>query len=250
MRARSPAAGPSRAPRARRRSWLLPNGLEALDPDREPDRADRLRGAEPRQQGVVAAARDELRRDAPLGIMNFEYEAGVIIDAAAERGREVRARDIDSLCGQKSGATFEKINGRTERDAAFLGKRAQLGGGRVRIAGDVQEALDHYSGRFGQARAAAERRLFEKAVGDLPDSAPAHGGDAGNRQEIGDERVRGAKILAGERGEQALVLGAALCGTEAQPVEILRQTSGAVEILGEATAPGRRQIERFDQRRE
>src|SRR2546429_8696484 len=106
MRGRSPAAGLLRAPRARSRSWLAPDRLEALDPHRKADRGDRPRGAEPGEQGVVAAACHQLSGRARLRIVNLEDEAGVIIDAAAERGRKVQARDVDALCGQEPGAIF------------------------------------------------------------------------------------------------------------------------------------------------
>jgi hypothetical protein len=52
------------------------------------------------------------------------------------------------------------------------GERAQFGTGVVGIAGDREEALDQRE-RIARQRAALQRRLFEKAIGDLGDRAAA-----------------------------------------------------------------------------
>ena len=57
----------------------------------------------------------------------------------------------------------------------------------------------------GSVGRGAERRLFEEAVGDLADRAAADGGDAGDRQQIGDQRMRGLRIGAGQRRQHALI---------------------------------------------
>ena len=54
----------------------------------------------------------------------------------------------------------------------------------------------------------AERGLLEEAVGDLADRAAADRRDAGDREEIGDERMRRLGVGAGERGEHALIFRA------------------------------------------
>ena len=58
---------------------------QPLDPDRETDRRDRLGRAEPREQFVIAAASDQ-RIAGALRVGQFEHEAGVIVEAAPERG--------------------------------------------------------------------------------------------------------------------------------------------------------------------
>ena len=162
----------------------------------------------------------------------------------------MQARDVDAARRQKSGAAFEQVERRVERNAGIARKRAQIGGGFIGIASDREEPLDQAAGLRRQRGTAAERRMLEETIGDLADGAPADRADAGDRQEIGDERVRGVRIGAGKRGKHALIFGPGLRGVEHQPVEIVLEAAGAVEILHQAPLPGRRQLERRDQRGE
>ena len=103
---------------------MAPDRLQAIDPDREPDRGDRIFRAQPRQQRVAASSPQQLAGDARVRIVNLEHEAGVIIDAAPECGRETHARNVDGLRGEKSGAAFQQIDRGPERRAGFLGRAA------------------------------------------------------------------------------------------------------------------------------
>ena len=62
--------------------------------------------------------------------------------------------------------------------------------------------------------------------------------------------MRGPRVGARKRREHALIFGAAIGGAEREPVEIVRRGCLAVEILHQPPLPGRRQIERRDQRGE
>ena len=93
----------------------------------------------------------------------------------------------------------------------------------------------------------AERGLFEEAVGDLADRAAADRVDAGNRQEIGDQRVRALRIRAGKRREHALIFGPRIVAAEHKTVEVLRQVGLAIEILDQPPLPRRREVEAGDQ---
>ena len=64
------------------------------------------------------------------------------------------------------------------------------------------------------------------------------------------KRVRGFRIGAGERREHALIIRLAVAGRERQAFEVLRERGLAVEVLDQPPLPGRRQIERGDQRGE
>ncbi len=101
-----------------------------------------------------------------------------------------------------------------------------------------------------QAGACAERGLFEKAVRDLADRTAADRRDAGDREQVRDQRMRGLRVGARHRGEHALIFRALVRGGADQLVEIVRKTSRAVEVLHETAAPGGREVERLDQRGE
>ena len=94
----------------------------------------------------------------------------------------------------------------------------------------------------------AERRLFEEAVGDLLDRAAADGIDAGDREKVDHQRVRGLGFGARHRREHAFVFGTRAGGLHRQHVEIALEAAGAVEILHQAALPRRREVEAFDQR--
>ncbi len=180
--------------------------------------------------------------------MQLEHEAGVIVEAAAEGGREPDASDVDPARGEKAGAALEQVERGIERDLGVAGKGAQLGRGCVGIAADGEEFLDQRAGLPRQRGLRAERRLLEKAVGDLADRAPADRGDAGDREQVGDQRMCRFRVGAGERGEHALVFRPRPRGADGEPIEILRQRGLVVEVLDQPPLPGRREIERGDQR--
>ena len=62
--------------------------------------------------------------------------------------------------------------------------------------------------------------------------------------------MRGLRVGAGERCEHALIFRPLDRGGADQAVEVVREAAGAVEILHQAALPGRREIERGDQRGE
>ena len=141
------------------------------------------RATEPGEQPVIASAGDQ-RIAGARRVGQFEHEAGVVIEAAPERGREAHALQIDAARGQEAGAAFEQVDGRRQRfrHVAFAGERAQRGRRLVGLAGNAEEAFDqraHVARQFG---ADAKRRLFEEAFRDLGDRAAADRVDAGDRQ--------------------------------------------------------------------
>ncbi len=111
----------------------------------------------------------------------------------------------------------------------------------------ARKRLDQRAHVARQFRAGAERGLFEEAVGDLADRAAADGVDAGDRQQVGDQRARALRIGAGERRQHALIFRPLIGAAEHQAVEVLRQIGLAVEILDQPPLPRRRQIEPGDQ---
>ena len=126
--------------------------------------------------------------------MNLEHEARVIVETAAERGRELHGAHIDAAGGEKAGAGLEQIDGRAERELRVGGQRAQFGGGFVGTAAYGEEAFDQRARFARQPGAGAERRLFQKPFGDFADRAAADRRDAGDRKQIGDQIMRGLRI--------------------------------------------------------
>ena len=133
---------------------------------------------------------------------------------------------------------------------ASLGQRAQRGGSTVRIVLDREEALDEVSHIARQSGARAKRGLLEKAARDFSDRAAADGVDAGDRQQIGYQRVGAFRIRTGKRSQHALILGACVVATEHEAIEVLRQIGLAVEILDEPSLPSGRKIECRNETRE
>ena len=182
--------------------------------------------------------------------MQLEHEAGVVVEAAAERGRELDARDIDAARGEEAGAALEQVERGSERDLGFGRERAKLGGGFVGIARHRQKFFDQGAGLARQRVGGAERGLLEEALGDLADRAAADRADAGDREQVGDQRARAFRIGAGQRREHALVLRLCVGGGEREHIKVVRERGLAVEVLHQAALPRRREIERRDQRGE
>src|ERR1700675_3299779 len=78
---------------------------QSLDPDREPDRGNRRGGAELGHQSVVASARHQRLGAVALGVQ-FEFEAGIIIEAAAERGGEPGLCRVYAARGHEADTAF------------------------------------------------------------------------------------------------------------------------------------------------
>ena len=66
--------------------------------------------------------------------MQAELEAGVIVEAGSERGREFDTADIDAARGEEAGAALEQIERRIEIEFGVGRKRAQRGERVIRIA--------------------------------------------------------------------------------------------------------------------
>ena len=181
--------------------------------------------------------------------MQLEFEAGVVIEPAAERGGKPHEPGVDAARGHEADAAFELIDGGCEIELGVGGERTQLRHRFIRIARDREEALDDVE-RVARQRAALQRRLFEEAVGDFGNRASADIGGAGDRHQVGDQRQRRLAVGAGERRQHALIFVAAGRGRERQPLDIVGEADLAVEILDQPPPPHRIEIERVDQRRE
>src|SRR5712691_8736576 len=108
-------------------------GRKPLDPGRKAHRRNGLVAAEPGEQAVIAPAGDQLPGGASLRIVQLEHEARVVIEAAAEGGRELDPADVDAARGQKAGAALEQIERSVKLERAILGDSAQLSRRLVRI---------------------------------------------------------------------------------------------------------------------
>src|SRR4051794_17574184 len=170
-------------------SWRAPPLREPFDPNRETDRGDRAGAAEPREQTIVAPAGNQLAGRLRARVIKFEHEAGVVVEAAAERGGEADAADVDAARGKKAGAALEQVERGVERDVGLAGEGTQVRRSLIGIAADREELLDQGAGLARQRGLGAKRRLLQKAVGDLIHRASAYGGDARNREQVGDQRM-------------------------------------------------------------
>ena len=116
----------------------------------------------------------------------------------------------------------------------------------VRIARDREKALDDGE-RIARQRAALQGRLFQEAIGDFGDRAPADIGGACNRHQVGHERQRRLAVGAGERRKHAFVFATSGSGCERQSLDVLDQADLAVEILDQPPPPDRIEPKRVNQ---
>ena len=134
------------------------------------------------------------------------------------------ARTFDAARGEKAGAGFEQIERRHPSEilasAASARNSAAASSGSPAI--DRKRSISARVSR-GSRVGAFSADLFEKAVGDLGDRAAADRGDAGDRQQIGDQMMRGLRIGAGERREHALIFLRPVRGRDRELIEIVRQ---------------------------
>ena len=66
--------------------------------------------------------------------MQFEDEAGVVVEIAGKACREGDAADIDTARGEEAGALVESVERGGEVEPGLAGELAQGGRGAVRIA--------------------------------------------------------------------------------------------------------------------
>ncbi len=178
--------------------------------------------------------------------MRLEDEACVVIEIAREARLEAQRRDVDAERGDKADPRVERVERRGEIETRLRREPAQLRRSRVRIALDAQEALDDRDLLGRHAGAVSERRLLQKAVGDLARRASADRGDARDRKKILDEGARALLVGALQHAEHA---GMIAPGAIARGVEDRRDGLALAVAARDAAAPFRRKIERGEQRR-
>src|SRR5215467_12575363 len=100
-------------------------GSKPLDPRRKAHGRNRLGAAESGEQTVIAPASDQLPGGTSLRIVQLEHEARVVVEAAAEGGRELDAANVDATRGQEAGAALEQIERGVKLQRAIFGNRAQ-----------------------------------------------------------------------------------------------------------------------------
>src|SRR5205823_5106326 len=112
-------------------------------------------------------------------IMQFEDDAGVVIEPAAECGCETDAAHVDAPRRQNADPALEQIERRIELELCLLCKSAQPCGGSLWIAGDGKESLDEGAHVLRQGGPRGKGRLIEEAICDLADRTPADRRNAG-----------------------------------------------------------------------
>ena len=113
--------------------------------------------------------------------MQLEHHAGVIVERPAEGGGEADRAHVDAAGGNEAGALLKRVERGGEIELRFGGERAQCGERLVGVAFDREIALEHRRRFRREPARGTQRRLFEKALGDFRDRAPADRRDAGDR---------------------------------------------------------------------
>ena len=84
-----------------------------------------------------------------------------------------------------------------------MGQAPKLARRLVGIAGNRQECVEHRPLLRLDRRPRPQRRLFQKAVGDFAGAAPADRVDAGDREQVLDQRLGAGVIGALQRRQHA-----------------------------------------------
>ena len=205
--------------------------------------------AQPREQPVIASARDQRAVVACGRIVQLEHEAGVIVEAAAEGGGEPDAGDVDAARGEKAGAALEQIERGIERD---LASRAKARSSAAASSGSPLMARNFsISARVSRGSdvcapsAACSRKRSAISPTERPPTAvmPA----------IESRSVTSACAALGSEPASAASTpwySAPVRAADAEPFEIVLERGLVIEVLDQAPLPGRCQIERGDQRGE
>ena len=110
---------------------------------------------------------------ARCAVVQLEHEAGVVVEPAAERGREPDARDIDAARGEKAGAALEQVERGVEielgvaREACAARAAASSGSPR-----DREELLDQRARRRGSEVCAPSAACSRKRSAISPTERP------------------------------------------------------------------------------
>src|SRR5690242_7643958 len=109
MLRRFPAAALWPGPREQgTRSSRAPINREPLDPDRKANCRNGVTCSETRQQPVIAAARNK-RVTGAFRVGQLENQPRVVVETAAEGGREPQPLDVDAARLEKARAAFKLV---------------------------------------------------------------------------------------------------------------------------------------------
>ena len=191
-------AGSRRLRRARAWHHALRLGRDTIEPDRAADRRHLLRGAEPAQQAVVAPTPDERLGIGELRIPDLEDETRIVIEVAAEAGREAQARKIDAACLHEAVSDIERCfsMARPMSSSASAASARSAFRGLVRVARDREEALERIFNCSSERPESSVRRLFEEACRDLMGRAAADRRDACDLREYPQRKAVPPRGLA------------------------------------------------------
>ena len=204
----------------RGRSMARRSSGETVEPDRAADGGNRGGRAQRLQQPVVAAAADDgALPSGARAIADLEDRAGVVVEVAAEGGREGERGDVDAARGDEAGARVEGVERRGEIEPRFRRERAQLRRGGVGIAGDGDDSAP--------ARAAPRRGCRHR-----PRPRPGRGSARRSRRRCARRPTRCRRSSAGPRRRRAAACGSCPCERA--------QQAGMLAGAGVAVRRGRR----------
>ena len=162
-----------------------------------------LAAPETARQAVVASAADRRLGVRAGRVDRLEDEAGVIVEIAHEGRREDELLDPQAARGQEAGALIERIERLGQIEAGVRRQLPELSRGRVGIAGNGEKAPQNVLLLGADIGLRARRGLFEEAIGDFAGAAAADRRDAGDGEQIFDERLGAGVVGALERRQNA-----------------------------------------------
>ena len=211
---------------------------EPVEGDRGADGGNVRTCAEPPREPVVASAGERGLRARGHGIVRLEHEAGVIVEVAHEGGAEADILDSRPPGGDEAVA-HARTRRAPRRGRAWRNRRRR----RSSIAAasgspEIARKASQHRPLLGCDRLARPQRgLLEEPVGDLARAAPADRLDAGDRQQILDERLGAGVVGAFQRRQHAGLRERAL----ARPVEDGVKAAPARDAAAQTAAPDLRE---------
>ncbi len=222
----------------------LPQGVRARSP-----RRSLAPHAEALEESVIAATGSDraIRARAPY----LEDETRIIIEIARKTGRGPHLAEREAARFQKARAQIEPVEHGREIKPGIFGQGPDLPRDMIRLAGNGEKPLQNSFLLLAEGLRILARAI-EEAARNILRRAPAHGGNAGKREQVLHEGLGLFRIGILQGIEHAGIAREALglrLGTGERSLK-LRLDAALAKREAQATRQYRREVQRLDEARE